>query len=242
MFATVPFCLSAKQEAKIGIIGQVDEPGRIAFASRTLGHKKFGQLANIKPEKGALEKFILVKIRKSLRGVIGADYQELANTIVEESNDAGVDPLFVLSVIQHESRFRNNTIGTSGEIGLMQVMPATAEWLSEEYGIPYHEKSELFDPVMNIRMGVSYISWLRQKFPKTKDLASAYNMGPKNLRTALNEKRRPQIYYSKILKNYLSIYAEAQNHILASGDHHSANYMAQNRETALPSTPPTDKN
>lgn len=242
IFATLPFCLSARQEAKLGIVGHVNESSRIAFASKTLGHKRFGQLANIKPENGALEKFILVKIKKSLKGVIGVDYQRLTNAIIEESNDAGIDPLFVLSVIQHESRFRNDTIGTSGEIGLMQVMPSTASWLSEQYGIPYAEKSDLFDPVTNVRMGINYISWLREKFPKTKDLASAYNMGPKNLKIALNEKRRPKTYYIKVLKQYLHIYAEAQNHILATAERPQSGFLAFFKESTLPTASTPDKN
>ncbi len=223
MFAALPFCLSAKAKSSVEL-GQIDEPSRIAFASHTLGHKRFHDLAAVKP--GDLEKFIYRKVIRNMRNVPGADPQLITNTIISESNDAGVDPLFVLSVIQHESRFRNATVGTHGEIGLMQVMPATADWLSQEFGIIYHDKSELFDPVTNVRMGVNYIAWLHQKFPRTKDLAAAYNMGPKNLRRALSEKRRPKIYYAKVLKHYIHIYSEAQ--FAAADASISKNVIAEN--------------
>jgi soluble lytic murein transglycosylase len=241
LFAVLPFCLNTESETKL-LLGQINEPGRIAFASRTLGHRGFHRIANLRPEDGALERFIYSKVLHSLRHAPGADIQDITNTIIAESNDAGVDPLFVLSVIQHESSFSNQTIGSHGEIGLMQVMPATAQWLAAQYGIIYHDRNDLFDPITNIQMGVSYISWLHHKFPKTKDLASAYNMGPKHLRKALNDKRRPLEYYSKVMKNYVAIYAEAQYHILSTAQIGGASTVAQNKQSSLLDVVRTDSN
>jgi soluble lytic murein transglycosylase len=233
LFAILPVCLNAKDKKQIQL-GQINEPSRIAFASRALGHRAFRRIANLRPEDGALERFIYAKVQRSLRNAPGAAIQDITNTIITESNDAGVDPLFVLSVIQHESSFNNTVLGTHGEIGLMQVMPSTAQWLADQYGIIYHDRSDLFDPLVNIQMGVSYISWLRHKFPRMKDLTTAYNMGPKHLRQALSDKKHPKEYYTFIMKNYVSIYAEAQYQILSTAQAANASYVAQNGEKLLP--------
>jgi len=241
LFAVLPFCLD-NQEKKQLMLGQINERGRIAFAAHTLGHRGFHRIANLRPEDGALEKFIYAKIKRSIKNAPAADVQDITNTIIAESNEAKVDPIFVLSVIQHESGFDNQVIGSHGEIGLMQVMPATARWLAEEYGIFYHDRNDLFDPVTNIQVGLSYISWLHHKYSRTKDLTSAYNMGPKHLRQALNEKRQPKDYYTKVMKNYVSIYAEAQFQILSETHAASTSYVAQNRDSALPDLPDSDNN
>jgi soluble lytic murein transglycosylase len=241
IFAATPYCLSLGQDSKV-IVGQIDESSRVAFASQTLGNKKFQKLANIHPERGELETFILSQLKKSLHGAIQIDHHELTNTIIAESNDAGIDPLFVMSVIQHESRFRTNAVGSRGEIGLMQIMPATAIWLSQENDIPYTSKNDLYDPVTNVRMGIHYIAWLRQKFPKTKDLATAYNMGPKHLKKALKEKRSPTIYYSKVLHQYLHMYAEAQSLILAKNIVPKVNLVAAYTPSPLIREPVADNN
>ncbi len=239
LFAVLPFCLSSKHEARLSL-GNINEPGRIAFAARTLGHKGFHKIANLKPDHGALEKFIYSKVQKSLKNAPGVDLQDFTNTIISESNEAGIDPIFVLSVIQHESRFNNIIVGTHGEIGLMQVMPATARWLADENGIIYHDTNDLYDPIINIRLGISYISWLRHKFPTTRDLTSAYNMGPKHLRKAVSEDRRPKDYYTKVMKNYVNIYAEAQYQILATSGA-SSSVVAGNEDHLLP-LPDADNN
>ena len=72
-----------------------------------------------------------------------------------------------------ESHFDANTISRVGAIGLVQLMPETAK--SEGWD----EKSNLFDPEINLALGAKYMARIRTSFPDSKILSiAAYNAGP----------------------------------------------------------------
>jgi Transglycosylase SLT domain len=77
----------------------------------------------------------------------------LCELVGKEAERVGLDPALVDAVIKVESDYRPEAIGTSGEIGLMQVLPSTARLL----GFNGTEK-ELADPATNIRLGVTYLA------------------------------------------------------------------------------------
>ena len=54
--------------------------------------------------------------------------------ILKYSAEYGLDSGLVASVIFVESRFNKNAKSSSGACGLMQLMPATFEWVKEELG------------------------------------------------------------------------------------------------------------
>lgn len=80
-----------------------------------------------------------------------------------------VSPALVLALIAVESAGRPQAVSRAGAQGLMQLMPATAE----RFGV-----SDSFDPVQNIRGGVTYLDWLMGEFGQDVVLALAgYNAG-----------------------------------------------------------------
>lgn len=109
-----------------------------------------------------------------------------------------VDPFWVISVMWTESHFNPKAISRVSAQGLMQVMPATGEYLVKKmsrldtlYPISSlkgvkGEKLPLKDPMFNIELGVYYLSLLRRQFQGNYRLATvAYNMGPNAVRSRL---------------------------------------------------------
>jgi len=133
----------------------------------------------------------------------------LAKIIVNESAKHGYDPLFVSAVIMAESRFDKKAISSSGALGLMQLLPSTAKYIVGKIGNENWRghRSLLSDEAYNIKLGVSYLKYLEDKFAGNKrNILVAYNWGPGNMNKAL--KGNAQIpgeskrYTDYILTNY----------------------------------------
>lgn len=90
-----------------------------------------------------------------------------------------VDPVLIASVIKSESGFKEDAISKKGAVGLMQLMPSTAEYLAEK--ISYGD-FDLKNAVDNINLGTYYLSLLKDEFKDEKLVLCAYNAGPTNVR------------------------------------------------------------
>ncbi|TCP53743.1 soluble lytic murein transglycosylase [Tumebacillus sp. BK434] len=89
-----------------------------------------------------------------------------------------IDPLLVAAIIRVESKFRTENVSKVGAVGLMQLMPETAEWIAKESEIPYRGIEDLSDPETNIRMGSWYMAYLLKQFDGNQAAAiAAYNAG-----------------------------------------------------------------
>ncbi len=98
-----------------------------------------------------------------------ANRQQYAPHITRIAAQHGVDPYLVHAVISAESAFNPNAVSPAGAMGLMQLMPATAE----RFGV-----SNAFEPIANINAGVRYLRWLLNHFNNDVQLALAgYNAG-----------------------------------------------------------------
>lgn len=92
-----------------------------------------------------------------------------------------LDKYLVYAVISTESGFDEKAQSRAGAQGLMQLMPATAEWINEKYSL--NENAEnLFDADTNIRLGCAYLSYLFSRFGNEKKVICAYNGGEGNVR------------------------------------------------------------
>lgn len=94
-----------------------------------------------------------------------------------EGSNQNVDPFLVLSLIRQESAFNVRARSRAGAIGLMQLMPGTARIIAR-----VSSKQKLFDPAVNVRVGVKYFSRLMTRYSGDVKLAlAAYNAGPERV-------------------------------------------------------------
>jgi soluble lytic murein transglycosylase len=109
--------------------------------------------------------------------------------IVYTARENMLDPRLVTSVIWSESRFDPTQVGSSGEIGLMQVTETAAREWADAVKNPSFKKQDLFDPATNLQAGCWYLSravayWSEQdnvRDPLPYALAE-YNAGRTNAR------------------------------------------------------------
>lgn len=136
------------------------------------------------------------------------DHQKIAQAIIDESLKHQFDPVFLLSIIQTESRFNPKALGAAGEIGLMQIMPGTGEWIAAKAKLPYKNKNTLRDPIANIRLGAAYLAFLRDRFDMHARLyIAAYNMGQRNVDHAQSRNVWPKDYPGAVMRNYVEFYS-----------------------------------
>lgn len=103
--------------------------------------------------------------------------------ISKYSKQYGQDPYLVAAVIHVESGNRPGIVSPKGAVGLMQVMPATGQWISEKSGIKLAGETEkaLSSPETNIEMGCWYLNYLSERFDSLELVLCAYNAGPANV-------------------------------------------------------------
>ena len=155
----------------------------------------------------------------------------LAQTIIDQSQKYGFDPVFVLSVIQGESGFNPIMRGKLDEIGLMQIRPGTGEWIAKIYKLQWKGEKTLLDPVQNVRLGMAFLDYLRGKFDSHAQLyLAAYNMGPRNVNDAIEQNIWPKDYPSHVMRFYVEFYAEIEAETKASEK------VEQKRQDRIPAT------
>jgi len=141
------------------------------------------------------------------------------DAIVREARARGLDPFFVAGLIRQESMFHASISSSAGAIGLMQLMPGTAQEVARSLGLRY-EHARLSDPEYNVRLGTQYLaSMLRRYDGRAEDALAAYNAGPGRIN---QWRQRPEYrdrdvfmehipfretrHYVKVVQQYTRIY------------------------------------
>lgn len=155
----------------------------------------------------SLQSRIFTLVKENVPEKYIPEAHEITQTILEESQNYKFDPLFVLAVIQTESKFNPEIKGSHGEIGLMQIKPDTAKWIAQKSNFVFLNESDLFDPRKNIKIGVKYMSYLRKEFDSHPNLyITAYNMGPEKLKELKSKNTSPKEYHDRVIENYKHIW------------------------------------
>jgi soluble lytic murein transglycosylase len=145
------------------------------FSSNVPGSEAIG-------EEGKSERTVIHKVAQHLKdkqaGLDGEDIQVVAKAIWRESQDRNVDYRLVLALIEVESGYRHNVVSPDGSRGIMQLKPATARAMAREADLSYNGSLDLFNPRINIQIGVYFLSKLMDEFKTVRKALYAYNVGP----------------------------------------------------------------
>lgn len=99
----------------------------------------------------------------------------------------GVHPMFVFSIARQESLFNTGAVSTSYAIGLLQLLPETAQRLANKEGYGKVTPDVLKKPLTNARFGIRFLSDLLKMFDGSIALSSAsYNAGPGRIQKWMN--------------------------------------------------------
>ena len=167
-------------------------------------------IEDMKPEEAEIY-FFIMRLSDSINQ---SNARKLAKLIVEEcGNYENLDPFLILAVIQVESEFSPKALSKRGAIGLMQVMPGTGEFIAKELGIDYNGRKSLYDPFINVKLGIHYLSLLAERYDSTESALEAYNFGPANFEKSQSSDKEQSKYVKKVL-NFKS-YLEEESILLA---------------------------
>ena len=125
-----------------------------------------------------------------------ANREKIEQMIREVSARYRVDPALVRAVMQTESNWNSSAVSRKGALGLMQLVPGTAQQL----GV-----NNAFDPKQNLDGGVRYLHTLLERYNGDLDKAlAAYNAGPGAVDRAggIPRYRETRNYVQKVTDSY----------------------------------------
>jgi soluble lytic murein transglycosylase-like protein len=157
-------------------------------------------------EEGAADPMVDRAIRylqERRSGLSEAEIAQVAAAIVSEANIHGIDPNLVIAVIHIESRGNTFALSPVGAMGLMQIMAPTGEELAAKLDIPWRGSQTLFDPVLNVRIGIAYLEQLESRYRSMPIALAAYNWGPGRIDSRIRHGvALPVVYSGSVLATY----------------------------------------
>ena len=134
--------------------------------------------------------------------------EKIEQMLREVSARYHVDPALIRAVIETESNWNSSAVSRKGALGLMQLVPGTAQQL----GI-----NNAFDPKQNLDGGVRYLRTLLERYNGDLDKAlAAYNAGPGAVDRAggVPRYRETRAYVQKVTDSYFRPGSDRLSHAL----------------------------
>ncbi len=142
-----------------------------------------------------------LKERRS--GLSEAEIVRVAAVIVRDAKIRDIDPNLVMAVIHIESRGNTYALSPVGAMGMMQIMPSTGEELAAQLDIQWRGSQTLFDPLLNVRLGIAYLERLESRYGSMSTALAAYNWGPGRIDSRLRHGvALPVVYSGSVLATY----------------------------------------
>lgn len=107
--------------------------------------------------------------------------------VTGHAENYGLDPALLAAVIYQESKFDADAESSSGAVGLMQLLPETAQGIADRTGGGAFRVADLRDPEINVRYGDWYLRHLLRKYHDEETALAAYNAGQTNVDRWLEE-------------------------------------------------------
>lgn len=185
---------------------------KVSHAKELLGKTYSTSVVKQAEKQEDLSDFIYGMTKKLLPKKHSNKSKSIAIALQLEAVQYGLDPLFLMAMIQNESGFNPERIGSAGEIGLMQIKPSTAKWIAARAQVFYKNEDTLKNPIHNIKIGAALLHQLRDEFDsKPISYISAYNMGSGKVRSLAKKMMKPTVYVQAVMKRYLALHKAFEN-------------------------------
>lgn len=110
-------------------------------------------------------------------------------TFEQEAQRYDLSPTLVKSLVRQESAFNLRAVSTSNALGLMQMIPPTAQEVAKKMALKIELPEDMFRPEINIPMGTFYLAQVLNQFNENVPMALAsYNAGPTRLKIWLDSR------------------------------------------------------
>ena len=149
------------------------------------------------------------------------NYKVISPLLREASRKHGIDYALLKALIATESGFDPDAVSPKGAVGLMQLIPPTAQRYGVLAGKDSTIEKKLTDPKTNIKAGARYLADLIKRFPGRLELAlAAYNAGEGAVQRAGNKipnYPETQNYVKTVMQLHSGLTPASQNADLARG-------------------------
>ena len=152
---------------------------------------------------------------KSARAA-GAEMADYLFPVISLPPGGKAEPAFVLGLIRQESAFNAQAQSGVGAMGLMQLMPDTAQQMAKQMKIAKFKTASLTaDPKLNVTLGRAYLDKLIDRFNGSYLLATAaYNAGPSRVREWIDQYGDPRAADTDVVDWIESIpFDETRNYV-----------------------------
>ena len=179
---------------------------------RKLSERELLAAAEFARQNGILDRMVNTSERTRTEFDYTQRFPSPHNEILQPTvQNLGLDRAWVYGLIRQESRFIIDARSGVGASGLMQVMPATGQYVAKKIGLTDFVQSMLSDLRTNILLGANYMNMVLASADGSQPLASAaYNAGPgraRNWRATLNGPMEGAIFAESIP------YAETRSYV-----------------------------
>ena len=188
------FLLGVRYEARVQSLNEID----------TLVRVQKDKITDLRDQNLELRTVVLLRefLDEERIRLPRESVNDMAVSIARASERYSLSPDTILAVIRTESAFDPNALSDKGAVGLMQILPSTAQEIAQELRMEWRGDDLLRDPSANIEMGAYYLTKLIGQFNNLAVALTAYNHGPGRV-AELNQAKAelPMGYAEKVLSH-----------------------------------------